>query len=38
MTGTPADPKSAWAGDFGAEYTQRNIASDEALRARTLRR
>ena len=35
MTGTPADPKSAWAGDFGAEYTQRNVASDEALRART---
>jgi len=36
MTGTPADPKSAWAGDFGAEYTARNVASDEALRARTL--
>ena len=36
MTGTPADPKTAWAGDFGAEYTARNVASDEALRARTL--
>ena len=35
MTGTPADPKSAWAGEFGAEYTARNLASDEALRIRT---
>ena len=35
MTGTPADPKSAWAGEFGSEYTARNVASDEALRIRT---
>lgn len=35
MTGAPADPKSAWAGEFGTEYTARNVASDEALRIRT---
>lgn len=35
MTATPADPKSAWAGDFGAEYTARNVASEDALRIRT---
>lgn len=36
MSADKADPKSAWAGEFGAEYTARNVASDEALRARTL--
>jgi spore coat polysaccharide biosynthesis protein SpsF len=29
------DPKSAWSGDFGAEYTARNVASEQALRDRT---
>jgi pseudaminic acid biosynthesis-associated methylase len=36
MTAQPSDPKSAWSGAFGAEYTARNIASDEALRDRAL--
>lgn len=35
MTGAPADPKSAWAGEFGAEYTDRNVASEEVMRIRT---
>lgn len=35
MTDTLADPKSAWAGDFGAEYTARNVASEDVLRIRT---
>lgn len=36
MTASPADPKSAWSGAFGAEYTARNAASEEALRQRAL--
>lgn len=36
MTAPPADPQSAWSGDFGAEYTARNVASDEALHQRAL--
>ena len=36
MTDTSIDPKSAWSGDFGAAYTARNLASDQALRDRTL--
>jgi pseudaminic acid biosynthesis-associated methylase len=36
MTADQIDPKSAWAGQFGAEYTARNVASDDMLRARTL--
>jgi pseudaminic acid biosynthesis-associated methylase len=30
------DPKSAWAGEFGATYTARNVASDDQLRMRTV--
>jgi len=36
MTDQPLDPKSAWSGAFGAEYTTRNLASDQALRDRAL--
>ena len=36
MTDQPIDPKSAWSGAFGADYTARNLASDQALRDRTL--
>ncbi len=31
---TQQHPKDAWAGSFGAEYTQRNSASADALRGR----
>jgi len=36
MTDQPLDPTSAWSGAFGADYTSRNPASDQALRDRAL--
>jgi len=36
MNNKMTDPQSAWAGDFGAEYTARNVASKDALRSRTM--
>ena len=35
MSSDTIKPETAWAGDFGADYTARNVASDDALRMRT---